>query len=456
MPTYQYIFENLITQDYLETLPITEVTYSNGMFTSFPFEGKIAISQETLDMGVREFTRPGRTALYAVRTDEGREECVWGGIVWSRSYDTATKMLSLGAETFEAYFYARLWRRSMQYTTASHYAAARRMLHLIQNDYDDYNGVGDIGEVYGSWTGVTDGSFPVSGLSIPNGPVIPQAAAANLSITIRDAPVGIDEDDAEYLLPETDGLLGYDLKTFGEALYDLATGEKIVDSIMTPSGLASVPIDRFEYRIECSWDPITETFKRELVFGYRRLGREYGDSNRYVMFDYPGSISNLRVDESAEGSATRAWMSGVGEGSDKLAEPYVNQDLIDAGWPLLEIVEADQLVTFPSVLKARAERLGINESTPNTTLTFTVVGREYPEFKLPPENPARWDIGDWARFRVEDDFFYDRTTGKSTIVIDARIVGYKVSIPDTTVDSVTEIIELTLDEVTEISEAPGG
>src|SRR5690606_2279374 len=54
-----------------------------------------------------ESTTPGVTALYVVRNDV----CVWGGIVWTRSYDAVERLLSVSASEFPSYLHHRfIWK----------------------------------------------------------------------------------------------------------------------------------------------------------------------------------------------------------------------------------------------------------------------------------------------------------------------------------------------------------
>lgn len=50
---------------------------------------------------------PGKTALYVVRNNE----CVWGGLIWSRSYSVQSRQLSVSASEFTSYLHHRLiWK----------------------------------------------------------------------------------------------------------------------------------------------------------------------------------------------------------------------------------------------------------------------------------------------------------------------------------------------------------
>jgi hypothetical protein len=69
--------------------------------------GDIPVSPDTYNLNLYENTIPGKTALYIVRNNQ----CVWGGIIWSRSYDIKNRILNISGNEFPSYLYHRVaWK----------------------------------------------------------------------------------------------------------------------------------------------------------------------------------------------------------------------------------------------------------------------------------------------------------------------------------------------------------
>jgi hypothetical protein len=104
---YRYFAYDLLTNELLAEIPFIEVSYGRALKESGTFEGSIAVTEDTFNLSLYETTLPARTALYIVRN----KVCVWGGIIWSRSYDIVSKSLSVSASEFTSYLYNRVvWK----------------------------------------------------------------------------------------------------------------------------------------------------------------------------------------------------------------------------------------------------------------------------------------------------------------------------------------------------------
>ncbi len=105
--TYRYFVVNLVTNQAIAEIPFKGVSYERALKGAGAFSGTISVSDETAHLQLYESTMPGRTALYVVRDDV----CVWGGIIWSRSYNVNDRVLSVSASEFTSYFYhRRIWK----------------------------------------------------------------------------------------------------------------------------------------------------------------------------------------------------------------------------------------------------------------------------------------------------------------------------------------------------------
>lgn len=104
---YKYIVTDLTTGDLLAEIPFTNVTYGRSLKEAGSFSGDITSNEATFNMELYANTLPGRTALFIIRNDV----CVWGGIIWARTYDIISRTLSVSGSEFTSYFYHRiLWK----------------------------------------------------------------------------------------------------------------------------------------------------------------------------------------------------------------------------------------------------------------------------------------------------------------------------------------------------------
>lgn len=104
---YRYFVADLLTNTVLAELPFLDVSYERAIKAAGSFSGKIPIIDKTSAYDLYENTMPGRTSLYVVRNNV----CVWGGIIWSRSYSVESRELSVTASEFTSYLYHRfIWK----------------------------------------------------------------------------------------------------------------------------------------------------------------------------------------------------------------------------------------------------------------------------------------------------------------------------------------------------------
>ena len=110
-------------------------------------------------------------------------------------------------------------------------------------------------------------------------------------------------------------------------------------------------VDGFEYRIDCELVYIGDipTFTRTFVllpidYPNPPAEGEVSPPSRYgadeLVFEYPGSIIDVTMEESAEDSATRFFVVGnIPDLGDDISQPYAvasATDLLLAGWPILD------------------------------------------------------------------------------------------------------------------------
>jgi hypothetical protein len=106
-PVYRYFVADLLSNEILSEIPFGGVSYERAIKSAGRFSGSIPINEQTEHLGVYENTMPGKTALYVVRDGV----CVWGGIIWARSYSVVNRVLDISASEFTSYFFhRRIWK----------------------------------------------------------------------------------------------------------------------------------------------------------------------------------------------------------------------------------------------------------------------------------------------------------------------------------------------------------
>jgi hypothetical protein len=91
----------------LAEVPFTGVSYANAIGGAGDFSGSVYVDSESRKYDLYNSTLPGKTGLYILRNNE----CVWGGIIWSREYDIDAKSLAVSGLEFTSYFHHRkVWK----------------------------------------------------------------------------------------------------------------------------------------------------------------------------------------------------------------------------------------------------------------------------------------------------------------------------------------------------------
>ena len=101
---YRYLFADLLTNSILAELPLTAVQFSQQLNSAGTFSATLQLSGiNAASLNVANATIPARTAIYVDRDGT----LVWGGVLWSRTYDSKTQTITLNAREFESYFERR-------------------------------------------------------------------------------------------------------------------------------------------------------------------------------------------------------------------------------------------------------------------------------------------------------------------------------------------------------------
>jgi hypothetical protein len=111
-PRYKYYTVDLVSNELIGEIPLEDVSYEKALKQAGAFDGKITVSDQTENLNLYNVTMPGRTALFVVRDGV----CVWGGIIWSRSYDLVGRSLTVSASEFTSYLSKRVIWKSYSYS----------------------------------------------------------------------------------------------------------------------------------------------------------------------------------------------------------------------------------------------------------------------------------------------------------------------------------------------------
>jgi hypothetical protein len=104
---YRFFLTDLLSNEIISEVPFKDISFSRQIRRAGDFSGTISFIPQTSGLNLYESTMPGRTGLYVMRNGV----CVWGGIIWSRSYDVLSKELNVSASEFISYFYHRhVWQ----------------------------------------------------------------------------------------------------------------------------------------------------------------------------------------------------------------------------------------------------------------------------------------------------------------------------------------------------------
>jgi hypothetical protein len=108
---YRYYLTDLLSNQIISEVPFRGVSYERVNRRAGSFSGTIPFIEVTSGLNLYEATMPGRSGIYIMRDST----CVWGGIIWARTYDVSNRELSVSGSEFMSYFYKRNIWRTIQY-----------------------------------------------------------------------------------------------------------------------------------------------------------------------------------------------------------------------------------------------------------------------------------------------------------------------------------------------------
>ena len=273
MTTYRYLFADLRTNTILAELPLTAVNFTNTLNASGSLTGSILLSgAQAAKQNVANATIPARTALYVDRDGV----LVWGGIIWSREYNSTSQMLSINAQTFDSYFNRRRITSTQVFLNADQFTIAQTLVSAAQS-----------------------------------------ASGGNINVVIPDTTSG-------RLVTRT--YYNYEQKTVLSAIQDLSR-----------AGAANNLLPGFDFSFDASYNGAGSP---QITFNlfYPRQGAVYSSTNPSApVLQFPaGNVAEYSILEDGSLAANRLFISGGGSNEGKLLQSITDSARISQGWPLLE------------------------------------------------------------------------------------------------------------------------
>lgn len=277
-----------------------------------------------------------------------------------------------------------------------------------------------------------DGTYPATAV------VEPVVFSATYGSYIGNTDLGIEFSTYDYSGAYMRGksYRGHELIVVADALDEYAD-----KYIVRPGSTKAVRnVHGFEYRIDCYFDKDSQSFRRVFVFisinfPNEPVHGEVSPISRFgadqIVFEYPGNISEITMQESAEEAATRFWMVGSdgGTGTDNASKTYVglaDSDLLSKGWPIFEQVETNDQLDFIADITDYAKRYLVETKPPIGAFEVSVNGSYDPVVNS-------YSPGDWCSLVVKDQFIIERLSSdlepRDTVLV-RKIAGYSVEVPD--------------------------
>jgi hypothetical protein len=373
-PRWTFSVADLRSGVVLADLPFDGVKFNMPLNDAGTFSASVLLDDKIASQyDVRDLTTPARRAWYATRDNRP----MYGGVIWTSSYDSAKQKVSIGGADWWSYFDARrilpvlagldpgrvdeVAALAVNYANEDQNQIARDLVALAQS-----HAGGDIGvQVDGSFSGMfRDRSF-----------------------------------------------FGYDLRSTGEALRQLAEVLNGPDMRFTTVADPSAP----------------SGIGRRLVMGEPWLGQQGSEH----VWELGRNLTGYTWPRDGSGMATRTF--ALGDGMERGMPIAWAEDtaLYDVAWPLLEAETSYTTVRTDSVLIEHAQS---DQAAARAPIVL-------PTLKLRPgvsPNLGEYSTGDDARVILRDRYWGGVDgfpgAGLDTLV---RLVDVQVSVSASAGESVT-------------------
>lgn len=388
-PIYTYEVADLRTGQVLGDLPLTGVKLTkrlndSGQLTGqFQIESRHAVTRQVEDP--YDWTTPAKRTVTAYRD----EQPVWGGIIWTSSYDSSNGAVSIGCGDYWSYFDHRM---------------VLPLLSLVAGSGSNL---------------VAPSATYVSGLTTVYDNV-DQSDIARALVALAQSHTG---GDLGILMDTTDSGTVRDREYEGHQL------DNVGDVLRQLAGVQGGPDILFDVvGVDAQSRPV-----RRMLLGHPTLGAQ-GSTH---VFEYGANLVSYQWPRDGTGMVTRQFGTGDGTALDMpiaVSEDTTAYTAEGGGWPLLETELQYSGVSNITTLQEHADGEQEVRRRPVALPKLIVRGDMSPRV-------GEWAVGDDALVVIEDDWF---PRGVSALV---RIIGADVS-PGSTEDG-SELVDLTVTPLTD-------
>ena len=152
--TYRYLLVNIVSNTIIAELPFTSVGFTQQLNQAGSFQGHILLSGlndgtvNSATYNVLEATIPAKTGIYVDRNGV----LVWGGVIWGRTYDSTSQILTIQAREWISYFERRRITDNLSYTNIDQLVIAKSLIQWAQTEP-----YGNLGILYNTQGQTTSG-----------------------------------------------------------------------------------------------------------------------------------------------------------------------------------------------------------------------------------------------------------------------------------------------------------
>lgn len=344
--SWTYLLADLRTNIITAEIPLAGARPSLKLGAASTMSGTWTLSTRWSGGDPYGLTRPGRTAIYALRDDRP----IYGGILWTSRYDSTTQKIELGSSDWWSYF--------------DH----RKVLPLLPPA-----------------PAVTDvASLSVSYAQVDQNDIARQLV--QLAATHTGGDIGLTYDTTTSGILRDRTYFGYELADIGQAIKQLSEVDGGPDIAF---GVGS--------NLDSDGRPV-----RTMRIGNPLIG-QVGEP---WVFESGAAVLQFTWPSDATRMATRSYAHGEGSELGSLIAVAEETYKYDDGWPVLEIDQAYSNVTEADTLQAHADADRYAARLPVVSPTLVVAGdgrdrygnRVYPAI-------GEYGVGDQARVVLQDLFF---------------------------------------------------
>jgi hypothetical protein len=335
---YTYLAATLFGNVPINELPLLDVKITWNINDPGTLSASLNISSFAEEHHYFEATEPTKTVLYVLRDDVP----IWGGIIWKRSFDSASRSLRIEAETWDSYMKRRILADSIYIQkdppgipNPKHFGVEQIEIFRQVWRFMEKSEGSDIGIVFGN----------------------------------QSSPV-------------TRGVqfIGYQYEFFYKWLKD---------------ELAEL-YNGFEWFGTVGFSDDGKTIERRIEFGYPKFGRTWEETG--IIWEYPGGIVKYEWSTNPDECATVVYVTGPGEAEKKVVKSVSNKEAHNDGYPRMDAKKDHAKQPDAAALLSHAAKYLYAWQPPGASIDVST----HPTV---PVGLGSYFIGDEVRFVIKDDLF---------------------------------------------------